>query len=532
VPWQGELADLGRPAGWSTRVDRPALTAGRGGDDWLIVQLRTGDQPLVNAVASVLVRRLVAAGQRLIEVWRLCWRPDLVLWSLVVAVLLLPLMMLSAVSNATVSQMKLQADEISTLASGIRAYYADNVIARLQAADGKAVYSENYRDVHGGIPIPATLSIELGALFDNAHSDGRISYNFVSEYPFAKRAAHPLDSFEIDAISAFRADPQRKVFTQLNGNGLGASSYRMATPVLMRKACVTCHNTHPDSPKRDWKVGDVRGIQEVTIRGLQVNGFGGLGLLMGYVGFLGLTSVAATSIFRGQTNQLAKVNQKLMESNRKDSILAAELVDQIRELSIFAHVVDKATFGIAIADMRKPDSPLIYVNDAFTTITGYRRELAIGFNCRFLQGPDTDPDELQKLRQAIRHGKPYGGELINYRVDGSRFWNRLTIYPIYGAHQDRPDYYVGNQVDISLLKQQAAPLSDALMTIKSDFERAKTALEQARRFSDGMRRYLDKNPSGVPEVEAFLIAEREAHHLLEGAITDLGEVLFKSTTSA
>ena len=90
-------------------------------------------------------------------------------------------MMLSAVSSATVSQMKLQADEISTLASGIRAYYADNVIARLQAADGKAVYADNYREVHGGIPIPATLSIELGALFDNAHSDGRISYDFLSD---------------------------------------------------------------------------------------------------------------------------------------------------------------------------------------------------------------------------------------------------------------------------------------------------------------------------------------------------------------
>lgn len=487
---------------------------------------------MVNAVASVLVRRLVAAGRRLRELWRLCWRPDLVLWLLVVALLLLPLMMLSAVSNATVAQMKLQADEISTLASGIRAYYADNVIARLQAADGKAVYSENYRDVHGGIPIPATLSIELGALFDNAHSDGRISYNFVSEYPFAKRVAHPLDSFEIDAISAFRADPQRKVFTQLNGNGLGASSYRMATPVLMRKACVTCHNTHPDSPKRDWKIGDVRGIQEVTVRGIQVHGFGSLGLLIGYVGFVGLTSVAATFVFRGHTNQLAKVNQKLMENNRKDSTMAAELVDQIRELSIFGHVVDKATFGIAIADMRKPDSPLIYVNDAFTVITGYGRELALGFNCRFLQGPDTDAVELQKLRQAIQQGKPYSGELINYRVDGSRFWNRLTIYPIYGAHQDRPDYYVGNQVDISLLKQQTSPLSNALTTIKSDFEKAQSALEQALRFSEGMHRYLDKKTSVVPEVEAFLIAEREAHQLLEEAIADLGVVLFQSGSSA
>lgn len=486
---------------------------------------------MVSAVARVLVRRLFGLGQRLIALWRRFWRPDLVLWLLVLAVLLLPLMMLSALSKATVAQMKLQADEISTLASGIRAYYADNVIARLQAADGKAVYSENYRNVHGGIPIPATLSIELGALFDNAHSDGRISYNFVSEYPFAKRVSHPLDSFELEALRVFRSDPQRKVFTQLNGHGLGSSSYRMATPVLMRQACVTCHNTHPDSPKRDWKVGDVRGIQEVTIRGIQVNGFGSLGLLVGYVGFLGLTSVAATSVFRNQTRQLAKVNQKLIDANRKDSLMASELVDQIRELSVFGHVVDNATFGIAIADMRRPDAPLIYVNEAFTTITGYSRELAIGYNCRFLHGPETDPAELEKLRRAIKEGKPYTGELINYRADGGRFWNRLTIYPVYGTHQERPEYpeyYVGNQVDISLLKQQAGPLSDVLIPLQSDFDSARKSLEQARRFSEGMRRYLDTATTVVPEFEAFLIAEQEAHRLLAAAISDLGEVLLKS----
>lgn len=98
-------------------------------------------------------------------------------------------MMCKAISAATVSQMKLQAEEIATLATDIRTYYADNVISRLQAANGQAVYSENYRDVDGGIPIPATLSIELEALFDKAHREGRISYEFILDYPFAKRVA-------------------------------------------------------------------------------------------------------------------------------------------------------------------------------------------------------------------------------------------------------------------------------------------------------------------------------------------------------
>lgn len=453
------------------------------------------------------------------------WRPDHVLWLLVAAVLLLPVMMLSAVSSATVAQMKLQADEISTLASGIRAYYADNVIARLQAADGQAVYSENYRQVHGGIPIPATLSIELGALFDNAHSDGRISYQFLSDYPFAKRLSHPLDRFEAEAIRSFRADPQRRIFTELSGHGLGPSAYRMATPVLMRQACVTCHNSHPDSPKRDWKVGDVRGIQEVTVRGIQVGGFGRLGLLMGYVGFLGLTSVAATALFRRQSRQLATANQLLREANRKDAALSAELADQLRELAIFGHVVDHAIFGITIADMRRPDAPLIYVNDAFSTITAYPRQLAVGFNCRFLQGPDTDPQELARLRRAIQEGKPYSGELINYRADGRRFWNRLTLYPIFNSDDPQPHYYVGNQVDISSLKQQEESGSAAQPALASDLAAVQHALTQAERFGEGLRRHLAATEAGATEAEAFLIAEQEAHRRLQGAVEQLQTAL-------
>jgi len=206
-------------------------------------------------------------------------KPAFVLVLLIVSLLGLPFVMVSSLSAATVKQMELQADEISTLATGIRSYYADNVVARLQKADGQAVFSENYRDVHGGIPIPATLSIELGALFDSAHSDGRINYAFLSDYPFAKRVVPPLDGFETDAIGAFRKDPELPRYVQLERSWLGRSTYRLATPVFMRPACVTCHNQHPDSPKKNWKVGDVRGIQEVTVRGIQVNGFGQLGYL-------------------------------------------------------------------------------------------------------------------------------------------------------------------------------------------------------------------------------------------------------------
>ncbi len=452
------------------------------------------------------------------------------LWVLLASLLFLPVVMLKSLSAATVAQMELQAEEISTLASGIRAYYADNVIDRLQAAEDKAVYSENYRDVHGGIPIPATLSIELGALFDNAHADGRISYDFLSDYPFAQRASRPLDAFEREAIQAFRETPDQEAFTQLNGNGLGRSTYRLATPILMRNACVTCHNAHPDSPKRDWKVGDVRGIQEVTVRGLRVDGFGNLGWMFGYVGLVGLTSVAATGVFKGQAGRLEQLNRKLLESSQRESALAARMADQVQELSIFGSVVDHSIVGVSIADMRRPDQPLIYVNKAFTLITGYSRDLAVGYNCRFLQGPETDPRELQRIRDAIAAGRPYSGELLNYRLDGTLFWNRLTLYPVGAANGaaesggggENPEFYVANQIDISSVKRLTSPpsLPEPLVGgLDQSLDAARAAMKQAIRFGEVLRVRLAQTPGSLSvEEEALLRAEVQAHEALQDAL--------------
>ena len=463
---------------------------------------------------------------------RLIWRADTLLWLLLASLLLMPLVMLSSLSAATVSQMKLQADEISTLASGIRAYYADNVIERLQAADGRAVYSENYRDVHGGIPIPATLSIELGALFDNAHSDGRISYEFVSDYPFAQRIAKPLDSFQREAIQAFRQDPARKTYSQLIGNGLGRSTYRLASPILMRGACVTCHNSHPDSPKRDWRVGDVRGIQEVSVRGIQAEGFGKLGSLFAYVGFVGVTSVAVTNVFRRRGRRLEQLNHELMDSSQRESSLAAKLAEQLQELAVFGNVVDDSVVGICIADMRKPDCPLIYVNKAFTEITGYSRELAVGYNCRFLQGPETDPVEIERLRKALAAGLPYRGEIVNYKADGTRFWNQLTLYPLQIGESEQPDFYVSNQVDVSTIRAERTAASNEwkqlLKPLQADLGEAQQALMETQHFSQTLKRFmehLDEGSNLFKEAAACRSASQQAYHHLDVLTRQLEQLI-------
>jgi PAS domain S-box-containing protein len=177
--------------------------------------------------------------------------------------------------------------------------------------------------------------------------------------------------------------------------------------------------------------------------------------------------------------------------------------------------------GVSIADMRQPDEPLIYVNNAFTMITGYPRELAVGYNCRFLQGPETDRTEVDRIREAISSGRPYSGELINYRLDGSRFWNRLTLYPVGGTGQ-KPDFYVSNQVDISHVKQQISLPQDQILRLSQSVDDAQQALAEAVRFREAIKSRLEACSGALcVEEEALLQAELQAHDRLVEALESI-----------
>ncbi len=106
-----------------------------------------------------------------------------------------------------------------------------------------------------------------------------------------------------------------------------------------------------------------------------------------------------------------------------------------------------SSVGIVIADAQLPDMPLISVNSAFERISGYSPAEVLGFNCRFLQGKNTDQAELERLRAAIRQGTDCTVTLLNYRKDGTPFWNELTISPIYSGSQ--LTHFVGIQNDVT-----------------------------------------------------------------------------------
>ncbi len=120
------------------------------------------------------------------------------------------------------------------------------------------------------------------------------------------------------------------------------------------------------------------------------------------------------------------------------------------------HAAVSATrMAMTITDPNKPDNPIVLVNDAFLTMTGYPADEVIGRNCRFLQGPDTDPEAVEAIREALRNCREIHLELINYRRDGSMFLNQLMIRPIFDDHGHIVHHFA-SQVDVSAIRQGEA----------------------------------------------------------------------------
>lgn len=97
----------------------------------------------------------------------------------------------------------------------------------------------------------------------------------------------------------------------------------------------------------------------------------------------------------------------------------------------YAAAIRRTRMPIIITDPRQEDNPIVFANDAFLQLTGYGRDEVIGRNCRFLQGPDTDPACVAEMRQAIAGERDeFRGDILNYRKDGSTFWNALFMCPV------------------------------------------------------------------------------------------------------
>lgn len=113
--------------------------------------------------------------------------------------------------------------------------------------------------------------------------------------------------------------------------------------------------------------------------------------------------------------------------------------------------------SVVISDPSRPDMPIIFVSEEFETQTGYPPEEVLGRNCRFLQGPQTDPAAIQAIRDAIAAETEITIDILNYRKDGTAFWNRLRIRPLFDD-RGRLQYFVGAQNPIAAKDVRPYPI--------------------------------------------------------------------------
>ncbi len=204
----------------------------------------------------------------------------------------------------------------------------------------------------------------------------------------------------------------------------------------------------------------------------------------------------------------------------------------------------KATgISVTLADAQAPDLPLLWVNRGFSATTGYALADVVGRNCRFLQGADTEPEAVRRLRTAILDNEDTSVTLLNYRRDGTPFWNEVSISPVLDDG-GRVTHYVGVQTDVTervKAEQRLALLAEvtealaATLDLDDSLDRLTRLVvprladwvvlnlgdEQGRltqraivRHRDGredlLKRYTELVPSGVP-------TDSPLHQVLAGA---------------
>ena len=391
---------------------------------------------------------------------RLYWR------TIVVLVLVFCVGAAFMIWQATLSHARLvrsavlhEAAHHSELLSEFRTLYTSEVVAPA-AAHGLEV-THDYESSDGAIPLPATLSILLGERITRTGKGGRI--RLYSDHPFPWRNdGGPRDAFETEALRALRQNPDEPFYRFEKSDGRDVLRYASAD--VMRKNCVSCHNSHPDSSKIDWKVGDVRGVLEVTLpmdaaiaqAGTELQGtlvlVGGAGLF----GLLGIVivirkfrtvSVDLEERVKERTAELEKSRER--ERQREQQVCLA---------------VEAAPNGMV---MINDQGAITLVNTKIEEMFGYDRSALLGqpieilvpvrfraehpeYRRRFFQAPEVRP-------------MGEGRDLFGVRSDGSEFPVELGLNPI---QTENGIMALAAVVDITQRKKAEQQITDALEALK------------------------------------------------------------------
>nr|AML78534.1 putative LOV domain-containing protein [Pittosporum resiniferum] len=176
------------------------------------------------------------------------------------------------------------------------------------------------------------------------------------------------------------------------------------------------------------------------------------------------------------------------DNERPDSLDDKVRKKEMRKGIDLATTLERIEKNFVITDPRLPDNPIIFASDSFLELTEYSREEILGRNCRFLQGPETDPATVRKIRDAIDNQKDVTVQLINYTKTGKKFWNLFHLQPM-RDQKGEVQYFIGVQLDGS---QHVEPLHNCIAETAAK-ESAKQVKETAENVDEAVRELPDAN---------------------------------------
>ncbi len=138
---------------------------------------------------------------------------------------------------------------------------------------------------------------------------------------------------------------------------------------------------------------------------------------------------------------------------------------------------------IIITNPRQHDNPIVFANDSFCRLTGYSRDEMMGRNCRFLQGPETDRETIDRIRSAIREKEAIEVEILNYTKQGKQFWNRLLVAPVHDA-SGAVAYFFASQMDVTRDREN---LAERISQLAEANERLRAEALERERLEDTLR---------------------------------------------
>jgi methyl-accepting chemotaxis protein len=247
----------------------------------------------------------------------------------------IPLMLQSNVREAVIAEATQTVNQFKV----IRGYYTRNVVSTV-VADGNIRPSITHSTETDAIPLPATFIHEVSELL----SEEDTTVSLYSAYPFPNRADRQLDSFQSDAWSFLSANPDQ-IYTREENIG-GHQTMRVAiADRMVAEGCVSCHNSHPDTPRTGWQMGDVRGVLEVaTIVDDQYAASSGTGWLIvgGAVVAMSLLMVAIYAISRSVstpietiTGVMGRISRDDLDTDVPDLERADEIGSMARAVAVF-----------------------------------------------------------------------------------------------------------------------------------------------------------------------------------------------------